>query len=139
MTLAILFSLKTVESLGNGLQTHSGAIALISMRTELQASLNRLYVMCALLCKNLEQIWIIQEGPADSHLSRRDISEGGLRDHLHQASASMLRQLCNDTCNSVLIENNGVVPEWGCNLFSSISIYFNENRIASVITELSQR
>ena len=38
MTLAILFSLKTVESLENGLQTHSGAIPLISIRTESQAS-----------------------------------------------------------------------------------------------------
>ena len=38
MTLAILFSLKTVELLENGLQTHSGAIPLISMRTESQAS-----------------------------------------------------------------------------------------------------
>ena len=27
-------------------------------------------------------------------------------------------------------------PEWGCNPFSSVSIDFNENRIASIITEL---
>ena len=39
MTLAILFSLKTMESLENGLQPHSGATPLFSMRTELQASL----------------------------------------------------------------------------------------------------
>ena len=38
MTLAILFSLKTMESLENGLQTQSGAIPLFSMRTESQAS-----------------------------------------------------------------------------------------------------
>ena len=34
MTLAILFSLKTMESLENGLQTQSGATPLFSMRTE---------------------------------------------------------------------------------------------------------
>ena len=34
---------------------------------------------------------------------------------LHQASASTLRQLCDDASNSVLIENNGVTSEWGCN------------------------
>ena len=38
MTLAILLSLKSVESLENRLQTHSGATPLFSMRTELQAS-----------------------------------------------------------------------------------------------------
>ena len=30
----------------------------------------------------------------------------------------MLQQLCDDTSNNVLIENNGVIPEWGCNPFS---------------------
>ena len=60
-----------------------------------------------------------------------------LRAHLHQASA--LRQLCDEACDSVLIENNGVTPEWVCNLFSSDSTDFNENRVASVIAELSQR
>ena len=59
--------------------------------------------------------------------------------HLHQASASMLRQLYDDACDSVLIENKRVAPEWGCNLFSSDSIVFNENTIISVIAELSQR
>ena len=62
-----------------------------------------------------------------------------VRAHLHQASASTLQQLSDDTCNSVLIENNGVTPEWGCNLFSSDSTDVNENRIASVIAELLQR
>ena len=45
---------------------------------------------------------------------------------LHQASASMLRQLCDDA------------PEWVCNPFPSVSIDFNKNRIASVIAELPQ-
>ena len=38
MTLAILFSLKTMESLENRLKTQSGATPLFSMRTESQAS-----------------------------------------------------------------------------------------------------
>ena len=51
--------------------------------------------------------------------------ERHVKAHLHQASASKLRQLFNDTCDSVLIENNGVAPEWGCNLFSRDSTDFN--------------
>ena len=62
-----------------------------------------------------------------------------IRAHLHQASASTLRQLRDDTCDSVLIENNRVAPEWSCNPFSSDSTDFNENRIARVIIEISQR
>ena len=38
MMLAILFSLKTMESLQNGLQPHSGATPLFSIRTVLLAS-----------------------------------------------------------------------------------------------------
>ena len=38
-------------------------------------------------------------------------SEQILRAHLLQASASMLRQLCDDTA---VIEINGVAPVWGC-------------------------
>ena len=60
-----------------------------------------------------------------------------VRAHLHQASASTLRQFSDNACDSVLIENNGVASEWGCNLFSSNSTDFNENRIVSVIAELS--
>ena len=56
-----------------------------------------------------------------------------LRAHLHQASVSTLRQLCDDASDSVLIENNGVAPEWGCYPFLSDSTDFNENRITSVI------
>ena len=51
----------------------------------------------------------------------------------------MLRQLYNDASDTVLIENNEVAPDWGCNPFSSDSIIFNENSIASVIAELLQR
>ena len=35
------------------------------------------------------------------------------------------------------IENNGVAPDWGHSLFSSDSIVFNENSIASVIGVVS--
>ena len=42
-----------------------------------------------------------------------------LKARLHQASASTWRQLSNDASDSVLIENNGVAPEWGCNPFWS--------------------
>ena len=61
-----------------------------------------------------------------------------LRARLHQASKSMLWKLCDDTGDTALIENNGVASEWGCNPFSSDSIVFNENSIASVIAELLQ-
>ena len=59
-------------------------------------------------------------------------SSGGVVDHslrprLHQASASTLQPLCNDG------------PEWVCNPFSSVSTDFNENRIATIIAELSLR
>ena len=47
----------------------------------------------------------------------------------------MLQQLCDDTSNSVLIENNGVAPDWDCNLF--LSNFIEENRIPSIIAELS--
>ena len=38
MRLVILFPLKSIETLENGLQPHSGATSLFSMRTELQVS-----------------------------------------------------------------------------------------------------
>ena len=47
-------------------------------------------------------------------------------------------QHCDDTNDIVLIENNGVAPEWGWDQFLSNSIDFNENSIASIIAELSQ-
>ena len=50
-----------------------------------------------------------------------------------------LRQLCDDASDTILIENIGGAPEWSCNPFSSDSIVFNENSIASVIAELLQR
>ena len=50
-----------------------------------------------------------------------------LRACLYQVSVSTLRQLCDDA------------PEWVCNPFSSVSIDFNDKRIARVISEWSQR
>ena len=58
--------------------------------------------------------------------------------HLGPICTKRQRQGCNDACNSVLIKNNGVTPEWDCNLFSSDSTDFNENKITSVIIELLQ-
>ena len=47
------------------------------------------------------------------------------------------RQCCDDACDSVLIENNGVAPEWVRNPFSSDSTVLNENKIASIIAALT--
>ena len=52
-----------------------------------------------------------------------------LRARLHYASASMLRQCCNDTSDTVLIENNRVASEWGCSPFWSNCIVFNQTSI----------
>ena len=59
------------------------------------------------------------------------------RARLHGASASPMWQLCNDASNSVLIQNNRVTPDLGCNPFWRNSIVCNENRITSIIAELS--
>ena len=59
--------------------------------------------------------------------------------HLHQASASTLRQLCDYTSDTILIEINGLALEYGCSPFLSDSIVFNENSITSIIPDLSQR
>ena len=66
-----------------------------------------------------------------TQLKAQDAVTDAVRVILHQVSASMLRQLCDDACDTALIENNGVAPEWTCNPFSIDSIVFNENRIAS--------
>ena len=60
-----------------------------------------------------------------------------LRAQLYQASESTLRQLCNNVSDTALIENSRVAPEWVCNPFLSDSIVFNENNIASIVTEVS--
>ena len=46
----------------------------------------------------------------------RDLQQR-LSAHLHQSL-----QFCDDASDPVLIENNGVTLEWGCNLFSSDSL-----------------
>ena len=46
-----------------------------------------------------------------------------VRTRLHQASETTFQQLCDDSINSVLIKINVVTPEWGCNTFSTGSIY----------------
>ena len=42
-----------------------------------------------------------------------------VRPRLHQASASMLRQLWDDASDSTPIENNGVIPKWVATLLWS--------------------
>ena len=54
------------------------------------------------------------------------------------ASSQSCRSINDDVSDTVLIENNGVAPEWDCNLFLRHSIVVNENSIPSVIAELSQ-
>ena len=36
---------------------------------------------------------------------------------LHRALASTLLPLCDDASDTILIENNGVAPQWDCNPF----------------------
>ena len=57
---------------------------------------------------------------------------------LHQAKASMLRQLCDDTSDSVLIKISGLTQKWVATQFWSNSIDFNENRVTNIIAELSR-
>ena len=45
--------------------------------------------------------------------------------HLHQVPVPMQQKICDDASDSVLIENNAVAAESGCNLFLSDSIVFN--------------
>ena len=49
----------------------------------------------------------------------------------------MLQQLCDDSSDFVLLENNGVAPEWSYNPFLIDTVVFNKNRIASVIAALT--
>ena len=49
------------------------------------------------------------------------------------------QQCCDDTSDTVLNEKNGVTWKWIATPIWSGSLVFNENGIASVITELSQR
>ena len=65
---------------------------------------------------------------ASAYSTSGTTGESRLSVHLYQASA--LRQLCDNPSNSLLIENNGVTPDWGCNPFSSDTVVFNEKRIA---------
>ena len=59
-----------------------------------------------------------------------------LRAHLHQVSASIQNQRCDDTSDATLNEINEVTPKWVATPFSSYSIDFNERSIASVIAVL---
>ena len=62
------------------------------------------------------------------------------RVHLHQSSASTLLQLCDDASDSVLIENNAVTQELGCNAFSGGTYFqwergcWHHRRVVAVLT-----
>ena len=58
--------------------------------------------------------------------------------HLHQASVSLRQCCCDDACDTVLIDHNGVAPKWVATPFSSIYIVVNENCVTSVITAMTQ-
>ena len=73
----------------------------------------------------------------DANASMTEIFEQ-VRTRLHQASESTLRQLCDATGDTTLIENIVVAPEVVSIPIWSNSIVFNENRIAIVIAEVSQ-
>ena len=49
----------------------------------------------------------------------------GFRIRLYQPSASTLRQLCRGVSDSILIENNGVAPDWGYNPRSWVTPLFS--------------
>ena len=85
-----------------------------------------------------EHIWRVCQSCEQWGCPCEQTETENIRARLHLASESTLQQLCDDTSNTVLIENNGVTPEWGCNPFSSDSIVFNENSMASVITVLKR-
>ena len=95
-------------------------------------------VIVLLLCLHVSCLSIVWESRYKFMLAESQTRQKGtMKARLHQASASMLPQLCDDASNSVLMENIGVAPEYGCNPFLRDSIVFNKKRIASIITELS--
>ena len=61
-----------------------------------------------------------------------------LRACLYQPSVSTLRKFYDDTSDNVLIENNEVARKWVAAPIWSDSIVFSQNRITSLIAELSQ-
>ena len=60
-----------------------------------------------------------------------------LRTHLHQTTASTLRQLCDDANDSVLIENNRVTAGWDFNSFLVTPLISMRIELSSLMAELS--
>ena len=85
-----------------------------------------------------EHIWRVCQSSEQWGCPCEQTETENIRARLHLASESKLQQLCDNTSNIALIENNRVVSDWVCNPFSSDSIVFNENSIASVITVLKR-
>ena len=94
------------------------------------------HLMSGLLINTHEALQAVCLKVMAKHRSSQDQGEGCSS---VKAMCHVNPMLFDDASHSVLIENNGVAPDWACNLFSSDSIVFNENRIASVIAELLQR
>ena len=59
------------------------------------------------------------------------------RAHLHRASESMLRQLCDDTSDTVLIENNGVTQKW-IQTHSGVTLLFQMRTVLQEWSKFSQ-
>ena len=95
------------------------------------------HLMSGLLINTHEALKTVCLKVMATHCSSQDQGEGC--SCVKAVTCSFNPMLFDDASHSVLIENNGVAPDWACNLFSSDSIVFNENRIASVIAELLQR
>ena len=71
MMLAILFSLKSVESLENRLQPHSGATPLFSMRTKLQAS----WQSCRSIDADAQCKWALRgRSPQKDHGTKQEVA-----------------------------------------------------------------
>ena len=65
--------------------------------------------------------------------------EHTIRACLYRTAELTLRQLCDDTSDIAVVENNGVTPEWDYNPFLNDSIVFIDSSITSIIPELLQR
>ena len=94
------------------------------------------HLMSGLLINTHEALKAVCLKVMATHCSSQDQGEGC--SCVKAVTCYFNPMLFDDASHSILIENNGVAPDWACNLFSSDSIVFNENRIASVIAELLQ-
>ena len=84
-------------------------------------------------------LWFIELPDYFTRLFYQHVSARSVKSTLGPVSTKRQHQCCNDACDSVLIENNGVTPRMDLQpIFKQFTI-FNENRIASVIPTLMLR